>query len=163
MLEKQNQSNDNSLSKLSLQDEIAALQTSLHNHHPRVTNDPLGWGLEALFDQFIEGRPRTKQLRKLAPEALHSMHLSLPFRMYGALIGALVVPSSAAVGGGDRDKYLQELLDLCRNYQFKEMREELYDRSYEEEHSSINRAMLAMALLSPGVLGRRDSDPIVQV
>ena len=56
---------------------------------------------------------------------------------------------------------MQKLLDLCRNY--KEMREELYERSYEEEHSSINRVMLAMALLSPGVLRRRDSDPIVQI
>ena len=49
MLESQNQ-----WGALSLKDEIAALQTALEGYRPRVTNDPLGWGLEALFDQYVE-------------------------------------------------------------------------------------------------------------
>ena len=113
------------------------------------------------------GNPRLEQLRLLAPEVLRSTHLSLPFRLYGALIGALVVPSSAlGLDGGNgskkvSSKYLQELLDVCVDYQFQEIKKELKGR-YKEEHSSINRTMLAMALLSPGALGKRDSDPPVQ-
>jgi len=183
MLEKQNQSiddkSDDESAELNLRDEIALLQNSLRNYKPQVTSDPLGWGLEVLFDQFIQGHPRMGRLRKLAPEVLDSVHLSLPFRLYGSLIGALVVPSAAADGvvsvggsGGKRStdevaipRHLRELLDYCTNYQFLEMRrEESSDVSgYKEDHSSINRTMLAMALLAPGVLRRRGYDPLVHL
>ena len=150
----------NQSTKMNLNDEIASLQTSLRNYRPRVTDDPLGFGLECLFDQFVMGHPRTEQLRKVAPGALHPSHLSLPFRLYGALIGALVVPSSA-VGNKVSPEYLQQLTELCVKYQLDEIKKE--SGRYEEEHSSINRTMLAMALLSPGVLKRRDSDPLVKL
>ena len=149
----------NKSTNIDLNDEIGKLQTSLHHYRPRVTNDPLGFGLECLFDQYVMGHPRTEPLRKMAPGALHPSHLSLPFRLYGALIGALVVPSSA-IGNKLSPEYLQQLVEVCVNYQFDEVQKE--SGRYEEEHSSINRTMLAMALLSPGVLKRRDSDPLVQ-
>lgn len=161
MLEEQNKPSN----LFNLRDEIALLKKSLHGYHPRVTNDPLGWGLESLFNQFVEGHPRTEQLVALAPEALHSSHLSLPFRMYGALIGALVAPSSVGSGSFDTHQYppqlLQDLLDSCVNHQFQAMKNESKGR-YAEEHSSINRTMLAVALLIPGELRRRDADPMVQ-
>ena len=150
MLEEQNKSTE-----LNLKDEIATLQSSLTNYRPRVTNDPLGWGLEAVSDQFVTGNPRKSQLQRLAGEALDTRHLSLPFRLYGALIGALVAEDV---------KQTREILDVSLNYQLEEMSKESSTlKSYEEEHRSINRVMLAMALLSPGVLGRRASDPMVQL
>ena len=150
MLEEQNKSTE-----LNLKDEIATLQSSLTNYRPRVTNDPLGWGLEAISDQFVMGNPRKLQLQRLAGEALDTRHLSLPFRLYGALIGALVAEDV---------KQTREILDVSIKYELEEMSKESSNlKSYEEEHRSINRVMLAMALLSPGVLGRRASDPMVQL
>ena len=147
MLEDQNESTE-----LNLKDEIATLQSSLTNYRPRVTNDPLGWGLEAISDQFVMGNPRKLQL---PGEALDTRHLSLPFRLYGALIGALVAEDV---------KQTREILDVSIKYELEEMSKESSTlKSYEEEHRSINRVMLAMALLSPGVLGRRASDPMVQL
>ena len=64
MLEEQNKSTE-----LNLKDEITTLQSSLTNYRPRVTNDPLGWGLEAISDQFVMGNPRKSQLQRLAGEA----------------------------------------------------------------------------------------------
>lgn len=156
MLEEQNKSPDECMG---LKDEIAKLQASLRGYKPRVTDDPLGWGLEVLFDQFVLGNPRKKKLLQLAPEALHPMHLGLPFRLYGALIGAMVVPSSAIGDTGVSAEYIHEVLQSCVNYQFRIIKEQ----SDREEHRSINRVMLAMALLSPGVLLRRHSDPIIQL
>ena len=96
MLEKQNKSSQTYSSNLSLQDEINKLQSSLENYHPRVTNDPLGWGLESLMDQYIDN-PRKGQLRKLANNALDIRHLGLPFRLWCfGYLGALVVPSNVA-------------------------------------------------------------------
>ena len=150
MLEEQNKSTE-----LNLKDEITTLQSSLTNYRPRVTNDPLGWGLEAVSDQFVMGNPRKSQLQRLAGEALDTRHLSLPFRLYGALIGALVAEDV---------KQTREILDVSVKYELEEMSKESSTlKSYEEEHRSINRVMLAMALLSPGVLGRRASDPMVQL
>lgn len=70
-----------------------------------------------------------------------------------------MVPSSAA-GKDVPPEYIQEVLDLCVRHQFQEMKKES-TKSYREEHSSINRTMLAMALLSPGVLKRQNADPMV--
>lgn len=155
-----------SFAKLSLQNEINLLQQSLSTYHPRVTNDPLGWGLEALFDQFVMNHPRTEQLRDLAPDALHPSHLSLPFRLYGALIGARAVSSTDGSGDLVSPHSLAKLMDLCVHHQLREMKKSFSSRkgSYEEEeHASINRVMLAMALLSPGVLKRREDDPMVRI
>ena len=152
MLEKQNKSSQTYISNLSLQDEINKLQSSLENYHPRVTNDPLGWGLESLMDQYIDGNPRKEQLRKLSNNALDIRHLGLPFRLYGALIGALVVPSNVA----QEDK-AQQVLQACVTYQLDIMKK----KPTSEEHGAINRVMLATALLAPGVLKRRDSGPLI--
>ena len=117
-----------------------------------MTNDPLGWGLESLMDQYIDGNPRKGQLRKLANNALDLRHLGLPFRLYGALIGALVVPSNVA----QEDK-AQQVLQACVKYQLDIMKK----KPTSEEYGVINRVMLATALLAPGVLKRRDSDPLI--
>jgi hypothetical protein len=148
---------NNAANELSLKDEIKELRNSLRNYNPRVTEDPLGWGLEAISDQYVMGHPRTTQLRLLASKALHTSHLSLPFRLYGAMIGASVdghlIP---------RDT-LEKLKEVCTRYQFKEMEKSSSDEGYEEEHSAINRVMLAMVLLSPGALKRREGDPVVEI
>ena len=49
----------------SLAEEIRLLRNSLEFYKPRVTSDPLGWGLEAMYDQFLKGNPRRDQLADL--------------------------------------------------------------------------------------------------
>jgi len=134
----------------SLQSEIEMLKASLHKYRPRVTDDPLGWGLEAIYDQFLQGQPRQQALASLAPSALHQSHLSLPFRLYGALMGARIagVASTAVV---------DPLIQLSLDHEAKAMK-----RGH-EEHSTINRVMLAMVLLCPGRLKRLPGDPIIDL
>mmetsp|Transcript_45784 Transcript_45784/g.115257 ORF Transcript_45784/g.115257 Transcript_45784/m.115257 type:complete len:360 (-) Transcript_45784:302-1381(-) len=127
--------------------ELAALRASLSAYRPRVTDDPLGWGLEALFDQWLAGRPRQRQLAALAPCALNPAHFSLPFRLYGALIGARISPDLADPSLTDR------LVAKALNHQ------RVQDAHEFEEHSAINRVMLASALLAPGALGRLPDEP----
>jgi hypothetical protein len=134
----------------SLECELELLRQALKVYHPRVTDDPLGWGLEALFDQFLEGHPRQTALKSLHRSALHQSHLSLPFRLYGAIMGAKVT-SVAPINLVDK------LVDLSLQHEQEAMRQG------DEEHSSINRVMLAMCLLSPGSLGRRPTDPLLRL
>jgi hypothetical protein len=131
----------------SLSKEIRLLQNAVAGYRPRVTDDPLGWGLENIFDQFLEGNPRRQALAQLQSSALHPSHLSLPFRLYGAMIGSKV----SGIGNHRLDDLIQ------RSLQYEEQ------VAGNEEHSTINRVMLAMCLLSPGVLGRRDTDPLIQL
>jgi hypothetical protein len=134
----------------SLVDEIGMLRNALQFYRPRVTDDPLGWGLEAMFDQFLQGHPRQQALASLQARALHPSHLSLPFRLYGAMIGARLV--------GDKvtpSKAVDELIELS-------LKHEECVQGY-EEHSTINRVMLAMCLLCPGALGRRPNDPLLHL
>jgi hypothetical protein len=134
----------------SLAEEISLLQTALQGYRPRVTDDPLGWGLEALFDQYIEGQPRQASLHSIHSEALHPSHLSLPFRLYGAMIGARV--DGDAVAPPDKvDQLVRKSLAHEQKVQGV------------EEHSSINRVMLAMCLLCPGALGRQSNDPMISL
>ena len=134
----------------SLSDEIHLLKQSLKGYRPRVTSDPLGWGLEALFDQFLKGQPRQASLHSIHSEALHPSHLSLPFRLYGAMIGARI--------GGEKvapSKTVDELVRMSLAHERKV--------HGAEEHSTINRVMLAMCLLCPGALGRQPQDPFIDL
>jgi len=121
-------SGDDAPSIPSLAGEIALLKTALESYTPRVTNDPLGWGLEAMYDQFLRGRPRTQTLASLRRSALHPSHLSLPFRLYGAMIGARV--AGDAVAPPDQ---VDELVELSLQH------EAAAEASGYEEHSTINR------------------------
>jgi hypothetical protein len=135
-----------------LSKEIQMLRKSLQSYTPRATEDPLGWGLEAIFDQYLAGAPRTEVLASLRHRALHPSHLSLPFRLYGAMIGARVAGEKVAPAA-----VVDQLIQLSLEH------EEAAEARGFEEHSSINRVMLAMCLLSPGALGRRDGDPLISL
>ena len=113
----------------------------------RLTDDPLGFGLDLMFDQFIHGSPMQSALKPLSSRALHASHMSLPFRLYGAMIGARIAGwESAKVSALEEQAVAYEARVAGR-----------------EEHSSINRVMLAMCLLCPGALGRRTNDPMVKI
>lgn len=159
LLESQRRRNDQCMPNLGLSDEIEKLQDSLRSYRPRVTDDPLGWGLEAIFDQFVHGHPRTKQLRNLASAALDPSHISLPFRLYGALIGATV--SNEVLVSPEE---LERLRRVCIRHQFRQLEKARTSNGrYHEDHAAINRVMLAVALLGPGTLRRTEDDPLVQL
>ncbi|KAL7503978.1 hypothetical protein ACHAXN_001679 [Cyclotella atomus] len=160
MLESQRIHLNDCMPSLSLESEIQMLQESLKHYHPHVTDDPLGWGLEAIFDQFVEGHPRTRQLRHLASDALCTSHISLPFRLYGALIGATV--SSHDLVSAD---YLQRVKDFCIKHQFREVEKSASSNGkYREDFSEINRVMLAVALLGPkSTLSHNENDPMIKL
>lgn len=139
-------------SDASLKDEINQLNVALQGYRPRVTDDPLGWGLEAMYDQYIKGHPRQAALKEHQPYALHSSHLSLPFRLYGAMIGARIAGESVA-----SQQKVDQLVSLSLRHEARAA------ASGMEEHSSINRVMLAMCLLCPGALGIQPSDPLVTI
>ena len=129
-----------------LDEEISMLRTALSGYRPRVTSDPLGWGLEAIYNQFIHGHPMSNTLYTLQDRALHPSHLSLPFRLYGAIIGARIASIAP--------QKVDSLVEMSLAHEARV--------AGREEHSSINRVMLAMCLLSPGALGRRNDDPLVE-
>jgi len=139
-------------SDASLADEIKSLKVSLQGYRPRVTDDPLGWGLEAMYDQFVKGHTRQAALKSLQSSALHSSHLSLPFRLYGAMIGARVAGESVA-----SQDTVDQLVELSLKH------ERRASASGVEEHSSINRVMLAMCMLCPGALGKKPNDPVIAI
>lgn len=114
----------------SLGDEIQLLENSLEQYDPRVTDDPLGWGLEAMYDQFLKGHPRRRALASLHKRALDPSHMSLPFRLYGAMIGARIAGDNVAP-----PSKVDELVDLSLRHQGQAIA-----RGH-EEHSSINRGM----------------------
>jgi hypothetical protein len=136
-----------------LRNEIKMLKDALIGYKPRVTDDPLGWGLEAMYDQYLMGEPRLKMLASIHRSALHPSHLSLPFRLYGAMIGARVAGEKVA----PKEK-VDKLVEMSLEYENNAM-----ERDGNEEHSSINRVMLAMCLLCPGVLGKRAGDPTISL
>lgn len=140
--------------ELNLKNEIKMLKRSLNGYVPKVSiRDPLGWGLEAMYDQFIEGQPRWNALAATHFHVLDEAHLSLPFRLYGALIGARIGGEMVA----PTDK-VENLVELSIFHEVKAISGEI-----KEEHSSINRVMLAMCLLCPGTLGRKPTDPVLDI
>jgi hypothetical protein len=136
----------------SLAKEMRMLSESLRGYRPRVTDDPLGWGLGAMYDQFIQGNPRQQALASLHSSALDPSHLSLPFRLYGAVIGARIAGEAVAPPGK-----VDKLIQISLAHEARAAARGL------EEHSSINRVMLAMCLLCPGALGKLPTDPTVQL
>eukprot|EP00429_Kryptoperidinium_foliaceum_P076970 CAMPEP_0176227788 /NCGR_PEP_ID=MMETSP0121_2-20121125/22941_1 /TAXON_ID=160619 /ORGANISM="Kryptoperidinium foliaceum, Strain CCMP 1326" /LENGTH=253 /DNA_ID=CAMNT_0017567065 /DNA_START=14 /DNA_END=774 /DNA_ORIENTATION=- len=137
----------------SLADEVAQLRACLAEFRPRVTDDALGWGLEAIFDTYIEGRPRRRALAALAPRVLRASRLpSLPFRLYGAMIGARVAGEEVA-----QASVVDGLVEAALAHEAQA------EEAGYEEHSSINRVMLAMCILAPGALGRQVGDPTVRM
>lgn len=158
-----NDSDKKKLVSSSLENEITTLQSSLQGYKPRVTDDPLGWGMEAIFDQFIDGHPRRQALVSLQSSALHPSHLySLPFRSYGALMGARTMIKKTDDGQADGiNTNVDQLTQLSIQYQQTVIAS---SKQEEEEHSSINRVMLAMCLLCPGgALQKRPDDPIIRL
>jgi hypothetical protein len=136
--------------------EIDQLKLSLAGYHPNVSDDPLGWGLEVLYDQFLKGQPRWPPLAKLQSTVLDPYHLALPFRLYGALMGARIGGRNVAP-----TEKVNQLIELSLTHE-KEVMESAGIGKSVEEHSSINRVMLATSLLSPGSLGRQPGDPILK-
>eukprot|EP00732_Lithocolla_globosa_P002601 Lithocolla_globosa_v1_NODE_1756_length_2360_cov_297.175271.p1 type:complete len:264 gc:universal NODE_1756_length_2360_cov_297.175271:1530-739(-) len=131
----------------SLAKEISCLQASLIGYSPRITKDPLGWGLELWMDQWI--RPsRSQQLKDLSPLVLSPVHISMPFRLYGALFGARVAHLD-----------VEQLLELGLNHQSRMMNEKRH-----EEHHGINVVMLASAILAPRLpFLRGEKEPIIEL
>jgi len=137
--------------------EIDQLRKSLKGYTPRVSDDPLGWGLEVLYDQFLEGQPRWPLLAKLQSTVLDPYHLALPFRLYGALMGARIGGRNVAP-----TEKVNQLIGLSLTHE-KEAMESSSTGASLEEHSSINRVMLTTCLLSPGSLGRQPGDPVIKL
>jgi hypothetical protein len=130
-----------------LKEEIGMLQNALGGYKFRVTDDPLGFGLDLMWDQFLHGSPMQSALKPLASRALDPSHMSLPFRLYGAMIGARIA--------GWENQKVDALEEQALAYEARV--------AGHEKHSSINRVMLAMCLLCPGTLGRRTNDPMVKI
>lgn len=157
ILEAHRSSTDNAPSLVS---EIKLLQTSLRGYQPRATDDPLGWGLGAMFDEFLQGHPRRAALQRLAPNILDPSHLSIPFRLYGAMMGARLMTSDGSgattyTNNVTLQQKVDKLVALSLQHEARV--------AGREEHASINRVMLAMVMLCPGTLGKRPDDPLVSI
>ena len=100
---------------------------------PRVTADPLGFGLAYWKLQWLTGskaNAERRDLHYLANEAL-APDMSLPFRLYGAIIGAKL----------PRDPTLENLADNVLNRVAPTQLKQAYG-----PHSAINKVMFAAAL-----------------
>lgn len=141
----------------SLRAELALLDAALRGYVPRATDDPLGWGLQAFFDGFVRGQPRARALAALAPRALDARHFALPFRLYGALLGARVALMRPAGAPLARAADVERLMDAGLE---RERRAAAADG---QEHTSINRVMLAACCIAtPGAFAPRDGEPLVE-
>jgi hypothetical protein len=120
-----------------LSNECVKLRRVLHGHFDTDrTRDPLGWGLRWWKWQWTRSEHTKTALLLDAKSALSPIHAGLPFRLYGAMIGAklsrqehLVSFADAQVGNG----YLSKLDE-----------EETVETS---DHFSIDKTMYAVALL----------------
>ncbi|KAJ1640785.1 hypothetical protein T492DRAFT_854344 [Pavlovales sp. CCMP2436] len=114
----------------------------------------------AIFDGFVDGYPRTTPLARVARYALDPRHLSLHFRLYGALLGARVASSCA------RGRALASVADM-KSLLALSLEQEAEAEAGDEpcEHSSINRVMLAACCVAtPGSsFGRRAGEPLVKL
>ncbi|KAF4747447.1 hypothetical protein FOZ63_028520 [Perkinsus olseni] len=116
-----------------------------------VSNDPLGYGLTWWTNQFLRGPMAEREraaLVEMAPYAIDRHYAkSLPFRLYGALLGARIsgVPS---------------IVDACSDFIERLIPVEMSVGCGEVEHSAINKVMLAAALC-PGEWTKREDDPSV--
>ncbi|KAF4708008.1 hypothetical protein FOZ62_024627 [Perkinsus olseni] len=116
-----------------------------------VSSDPLGYGLTWWTNQFLRGPMAEREraaLVEMAPYAIDRRYAkSLPFRLYGALLGARIsgVPS---------------IVDACSDLIERLIPVEMSVGCGEVEHSAINKVMLAAALC-PGEWTKREDDPSV--
>ena len=120
----------------------------------RVSPDPLGFGLWGWKSQWLGAdwsKPILDRLRALAPHALDlTTGMGLPFRFYGALLGAQLVPDRSLGLGG----LAQQILDSAQIVEY----ELSTPVGGEAGHSCINKVMLASAL-DPLAFARVDGEP----
>eukprot|EP00090_Calanus_glacialis_P024070 TRINITY_DN37370_c0_g1_i1.p1 TRINITY_DN37370_c0_g1~~TRINITY_DN37370_c0_g1_i1.p1 ORF type:complete len:289 (+),score=65.53 TRINITY_DN37370_c0_g1_i1:94-867(+) len=118
----------------------------------RATGDPLGWGLDWWSLQWLEGELADNHKEKvlmLSDTALNIRHgHQLPFRLYGAIIGAKL----------SGEKRLEDRAGLL----LEQMKEYETNSPMGSPHSSINKVMFATAL-DPGVLSRTDVEAKVTI
>eukprot|EP00667_Euglena_gracilis_P015201 EG_transcript_15805 len=119
-----------------------------------VSADPLGFGLTAWKLQWLAGPAADQQRRALcraAPAALDvPRHGGLPFRLYGALLGATLPFMNPQPGGGEQDRTLAGLAaEAAATMTARELR----TAAGATAHSAINKVMLAAAL-APAAFAR---------
>ena len=165
MLEQRNEHKDT----ISLQNEINQLRRVLHSfggddpwNRPPICgeNDPTYWGMEAIFDQFVAGHPRTTDYRFRRGAHLIGtpfQHSGRPWLACAELMGAIVDGTVLSE---------QTLEDLLTEWVYRQPVRYYFMGSHPQEadrKAGMARVMLAMALLSPGVLKRRTDDVMVQI
>jgi hypothetical protein len=122
----------------------------------RIFPDPLGFGLWGWKSQWLGAewsQPILERLRRMAPIALDvESGRRLPFRMYGAFLGAQLVP--------DKSLGLAEMVEHILN-STRIVEHELNTRiGGGGEHSCINKVMLASAL-DPLAFMRIANEPVM--
>lgn len=122
----------------------------------RLSPDPLGFGLWGWKSQWLGAewsRPIRERLRLLAPIAMDvSTGMQLPFRLYGALLGAQMVPD-ASLGLAE---VAEQILSSTRIVEH----ELGTSVGGAEGHSCINKVMLASAL-DPLAFRRIADEPVM--
>ena len=164
--------NEHHVHSISLQSEINKLRGVLRNSYSwddfqpnksdlRCTRDPMEWGMTAIFDQFVASHPRTSshdfQLGNQRHIIGSSYHSGSPWLAYAELMGASVYDSVLS------EQDVEDLLNYWTNrqpvgYYYMGGHPQESDRK-----AGMQRVMLAMALLSPGVLKRREDDIMVGI
>ena len=171
MLEAKNQHKD----VISLEDEIIRLRRILRTSYSwdedgcfqrnrpqlRSNHDPIEWGMEAIFDQFVIGHPRLSsgefQMRDQRHIIGSVQHSGRPWLAYAELMGASVYDSSLSE---------QDFGDLLTLWTYRQPVRYCFMGGHPHENdrkAGMQRVMLAMALLSPGVLKRRTGDAFSSV
>lgn len=125
----------------------------------RVSSDPLGYGLLGWKSQWMGSWAEALRARMqvLAPMGVLDVEsgMQLPFRLYGALLGArLLQEESSAPPGGrgtDAGALAERALAVVTRVEMEET---------ESPHSSINKCMLAGAL-DPLAFARWEGDPLL--
>ena len=157
---------------ISLQSEINKLRGVLRNSYSwddfqpnqpdlRCDQDPIEWGMTAIFDQFVVSHPRTSSHDFQIKNQRHIIgtvhHSGSPWLAYAELMGASVYDSALSE---------QDFEDLLIYWTNRQPVQYWYMGGHPQEHdrkSGMMRVMLAMALLSPGVLKRREDDVMAAI
>ena len=165
MLEQRNEHKD----RISLQGEINQLRRVLRSWNRddpsdqpdlRGARNPIHWGMEAIFDQFVVGHPRTSDYHfRLGAYLIGTpyKHSGRPWLAYAELMGAIVDGTVLSE---------QTLEDLLTEWVYRQPVQYYQHGGHPQEadrKAGMARVMLAMALLSPGVLKRRTDDAMVQI
>eukprot|EP00956_Cyclotella_meneghiniana_P031947 scaffold85737_cov56-Cyclotella_meneghiniana.AAC.6 len=158
------ESKNENKNEISLQPEIDALRRVLRQWtNPRLNGnrEPILWGMEIMFDQFVIGPSRNSRYHYSENYPYHDFtaqeHSGRPWLAYGALIGAIA--DGNVLHKDDEQFFLGEWSRRqYRGYFIHDGHKQEADRK-----AGMTRVMLAMALLSPGVLKRRADDAVVQI